>query len=50
MSLLKDKNKLIKTTDICVAIDFLLSLSPSVALKNCHLKALPKLVAIACEE
>lgn len=30
----EDKNKLIKTTDICITIDFLLSLSPSVALKK----------------
>jgi short-subunit dehydrogenase len=30
----EDRNKLIKTADICIAIDFLLSLSPSVALKK----------------
>ncbi len=30
----EDREKLIKTTDICIAIDFLLSLSPSVALKK----------------
>lgn len=30
----EDRSKLIKTTDICIAIDFLLSLSSSVALKK----------------
>ena len=30
----EDRSKLIKTTDICVAVDFLLSLSPAVALKK----------------
>lgn len=30
----EDRSKLIKTTDICIAIDFLLSLSPAVALKK----------------
>ena len=30
----EDRSKLIKTTDICIAIDFLLSLSSAVALKK----------------
>ena len=30
----EDRNKLIKTKDICIAVDFLLSLSPAVALKK----------------
>lgn len=30
----EDRSKLIKTTDICAAVDFLLSLSPAVALKK----------------
>lgn len=30
----EDRSKLIKTTDICTAVDFLLSLSPAVALKK----------------
>jgi 3-oxoacyl-[acyl-carrier protein] reductase len=30
----EDRNKLIKTDDICTAIDFLLALSPAVALKK----------------
>ena len=34
MDVKEDRNKLIKTSDICSAIDFLLSLSPAVALKT----------------
>ena len=30
----EDRNKLIKTNDICITIDFLLSLSSAVALKK----------------
>lgn len=39
----EDRGKLIKTSDICIAIDFLLALSPSVALKKLSFESIAQI-------